>query len=57
MYMPALIITYTGYADISEHWLGYGLYAGLADTPICRLGPILVNHHKVNHFPHIFVVS
>jgi hypothetical protein len=57
MYMPTLIIMYPGYVDISEHPPGYGLYAVMADTPICRPGPILVNHHKVNHFPHIFLVS
>jgi hypothetical protein len=57
MYMPAHIIMYPNYADISEHWPGYGLYAGLTDTPIFRPGPILVNQHKVNHFPHIFLVS
>jgi hypothetical protein len=38
MYMPAHIIMYPSYADISEHWPVYGLYAGLADTPIFRPG-------------------
>jgi hypothetical protein len=57
MYMLAHIIMYPSYADISEHWPGYGLYAGLANTPIFRPGSILVNQHKVSHFPRIFVVS
>jgi hypothetical protein len=41
---------YPGYADISKNWPGYGLYASLADTPICWLDLISVNHYKVNHF-------
>jgi hypothetical protein len=57
MYMPAYIIMYPSYADISEHRPGYGLYAGLADTSIFRPGPILVNQHKVNYSPHVFLVS
>jgi hypothetical protein len=52
--MPAHFIMYPGYADISEHWPGYGLYAGLADTFIFRPGPTLVNQHKVNHFSYVF---
>jgi hypothetical protein len=48
---------YPGYADISEYWPGYGLYAGLADTLIFQPGPTLVNQHKVNHFPYVFLVS
>jgi hypothetical protein len=42
-----------GCADISEHWPGYGLYAGLADTLIFRPGPTLVNQNKVNYFPYV----
>jgi hypothetical protein len=57
MYMPAYIIMYPSYADISEHRPEYGLYAGLADTSIFRPGPILVNQHKVNYSPHVFLVS
>jgi hypothetical protein len=57
MYMPAYNIMYPSYVDISEHWLGYGLYAGLADTSIFRPDPILVNQHKVNPSPHVFLVS
>jgi hypothetical protein len=48
---------YPGYADISEHWPIYGLYAGLADTLIFWPGPTLVNQQKVNHFPYVFLVS
>jgi hypothetical protein len=48
---------YPGYADISEHWPGYGLYVGLADTLIFCLGPTSVNQHKVNHFPYVFLVA
>jgi hypothetical protein len=55
--MPAHNRIYPGPADIPEHWLEYGLYAGLADTPICRPGPILVNLYKVNDLPYIFLVS
>jgi hypothetical protein len=57
IYTPALLIKYPGYADVSEHRPGYSLYAGLADTLISRPGPSLVNQHKVNHFPYIFLVS
>jgi hypothetical protein len=57
MYMPAYIIMYSSYANISEHWLRYGLYAGLANTSIFWPDPILVNQHKVNHSPHVFLVS
>jgi hypothetical protein len=48
---------YLGYADIPEYELGYGLYAGLADIPLCRPGSILVNHYRVNLLSHIFLVS
>jgi hypothetical protein len=57
MYMPAHIIMYPSNADISEHWPGYGLYAGLADTSIFWPGPTLVNQYKINHFPYVFLVS
>jgi hypothetical protein len=33
------------------------LYAGLADTLIFWTAPTLVNQHKVNHIPYIFLVS
>jgi hypothetical protein len=39
--MPAHYTIYPGYADIPEHKPGYGLYAGLADTPYMPARPIL----------------
>jgi hypothetical protein len=55
--MPAYLSKYPGYADISEHLPGYALYAGLADTLIFQPDPTLVNHHRVNCIPYIFLVS
>jgi hypothetical protein len=56
-YQPTYLSKYPGYADISEHEPGYALYAGLADTLIFRPDPTLVNQHKVNLIPYIFLVS
>jgi hypothetical protein len=55
--MPALLIKYPGYTDISEHWPEYTLYVGLANALMFRPDPTLVNQHKVNHIPYIFLVS
>jgi hypothetical protein len=55
--MPALLIKYPDYTNISEHWPGYTLYAGLADALIFWPDPTLVNQHKANHLPYIFLVS
>jgi hypothetical protein len=57
MHMPALLNKHPGYTGISELLAGIYLYAGLADALIFRLDPTLVNWHKVNHTPCIFLVS
>jgi hypothetical protein len=57
MHMPALLNKYPGYTGISEPSAGIHLYAGLADALIFRPDPTLVNRHKVNHIPCIFLVS
>jgi hypothetical protein len=55
--MPALLIKYPGYTDISEHRPEYALYAGLAGSYIFRPDKTLVNRNKVNRTPYIFLVS